>query len=86
MGLQLQTILNAEDSPTRNVPDTPTSARHQAVHAQQVRCSPPHQTRANKNFSPVCHSLLSIRASAITDSALTQARTSIRDEVALIAA
>ncbi|KAF3001549.1 hypothetical protein E8E13_009677 [Curvularia kusanoi] len=35
MGLQLQTILNAEDSPTRNVPDTPSSARHQAAHAQQ---------------------------------------------------
>lgn len=29
MGLQLQTILNAEDSPSRNgVPDTPTSARY----------------------------------------------------------
>ncbi|KAF9699483.1 hypothetical protein EKO04_002295 [Ascochyta lentis] len=35
MGLQLQTILNAEDSPTRNVPDTPSSARHQASHPQQ---------------------------------------------------
>ncbi|KAJ4406705.1 hypothetical protein N0V91_004395 [Didymella pomorum] len=35
MGLQLQTILNAEDSPTRNVPDTPSSARHQAAHPQQ---------------------------------------------------
>ena len=29
MGLQLQTILNAEDSPSRNgAPDTPTSARY----------------------------------------------------------
>ncbi|UPX11645.1 uncharacterized protein EKO05_0002239 [Ascochyta rabiei] len=35
MGLQLQTILNAEDSPTRNVPDTPSSVRHQAAHPQQ---------------------------------------------------
>ncbi|KAF2187007.1 hypothetical protein K469DRAFT_725627 [Zopfia rhizophila CBS 207.26] len=36
MGLQLQTILNAEDSPSRNsVPDTPSSARYPSGTAQQ---------------------------------------------------
>lgn len=45
MGLQLQTILNAEDSPSRNgVPDTPSSARYPSgvssvpsIHQQQLQ-------------------------------------------------
>lgn len=53
MGLQLQTILNAEDSPSRNsVPDTPSSARYpsQQVCTQFVlsySCSKPNHVQAN---------------------------------------
>ncbi|KAF2729671.1 hypothetical protein EJ04DRAFT_63583 [Polyplosphaeria fusca] len=37
MGLQLQTILNAEDSPSRNsVPDTPSSARYPSQQSQAL--------------------------------------------------
>ncbi|ORX93695.1 hypothetical protein BCR34DRAFT_608482 [Clohesyomyces aquaticus] len=37
MGLQLQTILNAEDSPSRaSVPDTPSSARYPPPHANAL--------------------------------------------------
>lgn len=49
MGLQLQTILNAEDSPSRNgVPDTPSSARYPSGVSSiqhQVRVSRPCQNQ-----------------------------------------
>ncbi|KAJ8117274.1 hypothetical protein OPT61_g1481 [Boeremia exigua] len=62
MGLQLQTILNAEDSPTRNVPDTPSSARHQAGHPQQPNAPFP---SLNQGFGD---NRLSIDASSHFDS------------------
>jgi hypothetical protein len=66
MGLQLQTILNAEDSPTRNVPDTPSSARHQAAHPQQVRRSQSRAERANSLTSTMRRFLPSIKVSETT--------------------